>query len=109
MNRQTIAWDADTSDCPGAIGKIENPDTGETILIQTDFDACGVASSFGWSISSVPHKGDIPCNHNLTDGTVDCLGCGLTASEFISAAIDWLNEHDGVIADDPGYFPVSLS
>ncbi len=44
------------------------------------------------------------CGHELTDGTVDCKECGLTASDFISAAHDWLVENNGAAADDPGYF-----
>lgn len=44
------------------------------------------------------------CEHNDTDGTVDCKECGCTASYFINAAYDWLIENDGAEADDPGYF-----
>jgi hypothetical protein len=44
------------------------------------------------------------CEHRGTDGTVDCPECGLTASAFISAAGDWLDENDGATAIDPGYF-----
>ncbi len=35
---------------------------GRDLLIQTDFDFPGVASTFGWS----------PCSCGATDGTVDC-------------------------------------
>lgn len=44
------------------------------------------------------------CRHSGTDGTVDCPNCGATASEFISAARQWLDDNDGAEADDPGYF-----
>lgn len=44
------------------------------------------------------------CPHDGTDGTIDCPDCGLTATEFISAAYDWLRDNDGAEADDPGYF-----
>ena len=44
------------------------------------------------------------CEHDGTDGTVDCPNCGLTAGDFISAAREWLEDHDGATADDPGYF-----
>jgi hypothetical protein len=46
----------------------------------------------------------IPCDHAGTDGTVPCKDCGLTASDFMSAAYDWLHDHDGAETDDPGYF-----
>ena len=44
------------------------------------------------------------CQHDGTDGTVDCHECGVTAGEFISAARDWLDNNDGATAEDPGYF-----
>lgn len=44
-----------------------------------------------------------PCDHSSTDGTVDC-SCGVTASQFIAAAGEWLRNNDGAEADDPGYF-----
>jgi len=47
---------------------------------------------------------DNPCLHDSSDGTVDCDECGITASEFINAAYDWLMDHDGATAEDPGYF-----
>lgn len=58
---------------------------------------------------SVPNAANIAagfkaCDHDATDGTVDCKACGVTASEFISAAYDWLIANDGATADDPGYF-----
>lgn len=118
---------------PGCLGMIEHPD-GRTVLVQTDWDYPGVASTFGWSLALVqraPHyccgeeapcddpactectaarelAAEIeecgPCDHDRTDGTIDCPDCGVTAGEFISAAADWLSENDGATADDPGYF-----
>ena len=44
------------------------------------------------------------CEHDGTDGTVDCPECGVSASQFIAAAGEWLRENDGVTVDDPGYF-----
>ena len=70
-------------------------ETGEDILIQTDWDYPGVASTFGWS----------PC-HSETDGTVDCPVCGKTASEMITEAADYLDNHLGDEVEDPGYFDV---
>ena len=35
------------------------------------------------------------CEHSPTDGTIDCGECGKTASEFISAAVKWLDRHCG--------------
>jgi hypothetical protein len=44
------------------------------------------------------------CCHQVTDGTVDCDDCGMPAMEFIKAAGEYLREHNGVTAEDPGYF-----
>lgn len=44
------------------------------------------------------------CGHSETDGTIACADCGLTATDFIGAAADWLADHIGATADDPGYF-----
>lgn len=49
---------------------------------------------------------DDPCKHDGTDGTVSCPECGLSASEFIEAARQWLGDNDGAEAEDPGYFEV---
>ena len=71
---------------------------GRDILIQTDWDYPGVASTFGWS----PCKG---CRQNCkgaTDGTVDCKK--RKATDMICRAGAWLSDHDGAVADDPGYF-----
>jgi hypothetical protein len=44
------------------------------------------------------------CPHDGTDGTVKCDACGLTATDFISAAREWLDQKEGEEFDDPGYF-----
>jgi hypothetical protein len=93
-----ITWNTDVN-APGCPGEIVNDD-GRTVLLQTDWDYPGVASTFGWDIRDVL---DNPCDHNGTDGTVDCE-CGVTASEFIAAARQWLDDNDGAVMDDPGYF-----
>lgn len=97
-----IVWDTDVNApcCPGQIVA----DDGRTVLVQTDWDYPSVAQSFGWSLREVqqPECAE-PCDHDSTDGTVDC-GCGVTATEFISAAREWLEDNDGVAVDDPGYF-----
>lgn len=87
------------ADCYGAVCKILQGS--DSILVQTDYDAPGVASTFGWDISQV---GSSNCRHRGTDGTIDCKECGTTASAFIAAAIDFINDHDGDEVDDPGYF-----
>jgi hypothetical protein len=90
-------------------------------FIQTDWDFPGIAQAFGWDMREVQPKLDpddfetdaeyeaaaakLPrCDHDTTDGTVRCKGCGLDASAFISAAQDFLDSNDGTTADDPGYF-----
>ena len=67
-------------------------DNGKSVLVQTDFDFPGVASTFGWSA----------CSCGLTDGTVDCDH--RTAGEMIADAHDFLRAHAGDKTDDPGYF-----
>lgn len=72
-----------------------NEDTGKDILIQTDWDYPGIASSFGWC----------PCKKcGDTDGTVDCAH--RTASEMIQEAREYLDMccDDPITVDDPGYF-----
>jgi len=44
------------------------------------------------------------CEHSRTDGTINCPDCGVTASEFIVAAHNWLAENEGAEVEDPGYF-----
>lgn len=68
-------------------------DTGSTRLIQTDWDYPGVASSFGWSHG-----------HGETDGTIECPVCHKSASEMITEAAEYLDDHIGDEIDDPGYF-----
>lgn len=119
-----ITWNTDVN-APCCPGEIINDDSGETRLVQVDHDYPGVASTFGWTLKSVqrcPHCGEAPdeadgshghcnecdakfplCDHDGTDGTVDCQ-CGVTASEFISEAREFLDGADGATADDPGYF-----
>lgn len=124
----TITWSTDVNApcCPGEI----IADDGRSVLIQTDWDYPGTATAFGWSTIEVQRcpkcggqcKGDDGvyfvcesceeepplhherCDHDGTDGTVDCESCGCKASQFIQAADEWLADHDGAQADDPGYF-----
>ena len=87
-------------------------DDGRDLLVQIDYDFPGLAQTFGWDITKVQRaeaeeesqQCEIPlCNHEGTDGTVNC-SCGLTASEFIAAAGEWLDDNIGAEAEDPGYF-----
>jgi hypothetical protein len=104
---------------------------GRDVLVQTDWDYPGVALNLGWAPSKVtrqthchvtpgePHdcdeyyehrngpgdySEDCPdcCTHEGTDGTVGCK-CGVTASEFIADAQQWLDDHIGESFEDPGY------
>ena len=122
-----ITWNTGV-DAPGCLGEIVNED-GRSILIQTDWDYPKVAQNFGWSLAEVQRcpechvlvdPSDVMCQkcshelrdetpdpfcwHLYTDGTVDCPDCGVGVSEFITSARDWLKSHDGVTAEDPGYF-----
>lgn len=74
-------------------------DDGRDILVQTDWDFPGLASTFGWT----PKK-KRGCLHRETDGTIDCPVCGKKVTEFISEAIEYLDKHIGKRVEDPGYF-----
>lgn len=65
---------------------------GRTVLIQTDWDYPSVASTFGWCA----------CECGETDGTVKCPH--RTVDEMIQGAREYLDEHIGDTAEDPGYF-----
>ena len=67
-------------------------DDGRDLLVQTDWDFPGLASTFGWP----------PCWCGFTDGTVDCAH--RAAGEMIAEARSYLDEHLGFKVDDPGYF-----
>ena len=98
-----ITWNTEVN-APCCPGEIVNGD-GRSVLVQTDWDFPSVAGSFGWSPNFV-QVCDEPgryCDHDGTDGTVDC-SCGVTAGDFISAARGWLDDHDGATVEDPGYF-----
>lgn len=75
----------------GLYYELTNSD-GREVIVQTDWDYPGTASTFGY----------VPCECGETDGTVDCEH--KTATEMITAAADWLDDHDGEDAPDPGYF-----
>jgi hypothetical protein len=79
-------------------------DNGDSRLIQSDWDFPGTARSFGWDMRDVQQEGIAKCEHDETDGTVTCPRCGLTATDFISAAGEWLDDNIGAEAEDPGYF-----
>lgn len=74
---------------------VDNDGNERSILIQTDYDYPGIASSFGW----------VPCDQcHDTDGTVDCTH--KTASDMICDASKFLDSisDTGYCVDDPGYF-----
>lgn len=119
-----ITLDSNPSDAPGCLKIIA--DDGRDILIQTDWDWPGIASSFGFAIVSkqrcrecghVANVSDCQtwacaecgrisqvCNHRHTDGTVNCSDCTMDASRFIQSARQWLDDNDGAQVEDPGYF-----
>jgi len=67
-------------------------DDGRDLLVQTDWDFPGVASTFGWC----------PCPCGATDGTVDCDH--RSVGEMIDDARAFLRERFGSTSNDPGYF-----
>ena len=123
----TITLDANPSDAPCCI-KIIAAD-GRDLLIQTDWDWPGIATTFGWDIKSVQnvpacyadwqegldctpeehkaceeYESHKPCEHSHTDGTVRCKSCGLEPSQFLASARQYLDDNDGAEVEDPGYF-----
>lgn len=74
------------------------------VLVQTDWEYPRIACQLGWSLRRVQRDGFLTrvlkrapnvgrgCFHNGTDGTVMCDACGVTASEFINAAQQFLDE-----------------
>jgi hypothetical protein len=93
---------------------ITNSEDSRTVLVQTDWDFPATARTFGWDIQEVQaYAADedgmtletkMNCSHRGTDGTVTCPDCGVTATEFITAAGEWLDDNIGAEAEDPGYF-----
>lgn len=78
----------------------------EGTLVQSDWDFPSVAQDLGWSLlrvqvdknGNVVHlkrvsrrHSKVNCEHDGTDGTVTCPGCGLKAGDFISAAAEFLD------------------
>lgn len=73
-------------------------------LVQTDWEYPATASALGWSIRRVQRVGPnvrhlarrpsrhTACAHPYTDGTVQCPDCGVTASDFIRAAGEYLDK-----------------
>lgn len=110
---------------PYAVGfLLTNEDTGETRLVQLDYDFPGVASAFGWTLRAAtpaprPEDYDMDdptdrlnlriaqrraaCSHAETDGTIACPSCAATPARFIANAIDFLRAGPDPV-EDPGYF-----
>ena len=84
-----------TTDPSVPCGYLLTAEDGCTEIVTLDWDFPGLASNLGF----------VPCcGSGSTDGTIDCPDCGKTASEMITAAAEWLDEHDGESFQDPGYF-----
>jgi hypothetical protein len=108
-----ITLDTNPSDAPCCIKLIA--EDGSDMIIQTDYDWPGIASSFGWSTRHCNGKSTLTfrsdsnvedmCNGTpYTDGTVDCPRCNKPAREFIQEAREYIDDHDGDSIEDPGYY-----
>ena len=75
---------------------------GQDLLVQTDWDRPGIASHFGWDKFNV-QASSYSCDHDYSDGTVDCK-CGVKVGDFISSATEFLDDNIGAETDDPGWF-----
>ncbi len=79
-------------------------DEKNTILIQSDWDFPGVARTFGWDMTKEQILTEA-CDHSGTDGTVPCPDCGISVSQMIEAAQEYLDTVlDEKEVEDPGYF-----
>lgn len=67
-------------------------DSGESMLVQVDWDFAGLASAFSWRA----------CKCGETDGTVDCPH--RTTDEMLGEFRHYLDCQLGETVDDPGYF-----
>lgn len=74
------------------------------LLVQSDWDYPSIAGTFGWSLRGTQYGNATPCDHSGTDGTIACPDCGIPAGSFIADAAEWIADHYGTTADDPGYF-----
>lgn len=121
-----ITLESNPSDAPCCVKIVA--ENGKDLLIQTDWDFPGIASSFGFSLSSVQkcdkcgkistglhnqvvkyckhcqHNVGSVCSHEGTDGTIACEVCKVLASDFIQAAREYIDDNDGAEVEDPGYF-----
>lgn len=78
------------SGSPNFCFELIDAETGDSLhFVHSDWDYAGLASTLGWR----------PCPCGRTDGTVDCPKCGLTVSEMLSEAFDFLTERDGETFD----------
>lgn len=73
-------------------------------FVQTDWDFPRAARDLGWSLTRVQRRGrkvlhlarrGKGCDHAGTDGTVKCPDCGIVASDFITAASQFLDRLAG--------------
>jgi hypothetical protein len=67
-------------------------ESGESRLIQQDWDFPRIASAFGWT----------PCSCGATDGTIECEH--RSVSDMVWDAYEFLNGRVGDTIEDPGYF-----
>jgi hypothetical protein len=72
-------------------GYLVNHPDGCTDYVQSDWEFPRLAQDMGWSLRQVQSSRRRPCLHLSTDGTVDCPDCGVSASEFIAAASEFLD------------------
>lgn len=125
----TIRLSQGAGNSPNFCFGVEDATTGkELAFIQTDWEYPPLARAFGWNMASVQKchycgeafDADTPgadedcdenddghdrpdgCQHDGTDGTVDCK-CGLKAGDFIASAFDWLDAHDGETTECDDY------
>lgn len=71
---------------------LQDLESDQSVLIQTDLDRPSVAANMGWMAC--------PCGE--TDGTVRCEHRSVL--EMINDATQFLDDHIGDTFEDPGYF-----
>lgn len=81
---------AQPSNWPGTAYEVTDLATGKTVIVSLDYDFPSLAENFGW----YPRSKELRLQ----------IENGETTMDLINAATEWLDEHIGKKADDPGYF-----
>ena len=77
--------------------------SGRDFYVGVDWDFPSLAETFGSGLRHFRADNLQNCDERMSDGTIDCP-CGYTVMQFIADAIEYLDNHIGDLAEDPGYY-----